>query len=135
MSALVWEGSQSGYAVPSGPAVGRRARPGHPHLVLVPALTPLRVAAGLRLTRLGRLVVTLTVLAVAVALGMVGLSGAGAAPAAHTVTVRSGQTLSEIAAAELPGIPVNRAVTDIRLANDLSTAQIGPGQRLVIPRS
>ncbi len=135
MSAQVWEGSASGYAVPSGPDTGRPVRPGRPRLVLVPALTPQRTRSGLRLTRRGRIVLALTVLAAALVLGLAGLPGAGAAPATHTVTVRTGQTLSEIAATELPGLPVSQAVTVIRLANDLNTAQIGPGQRLVIPRS
>ena len=49
------------------------------------------------------------------------------------MTVSSGDTLSEIAARELPGLPIAEGVIEIQLANGLSTAQISAGQALVIP--
>ncbi|GAA2154461.1 LysM domain-containing protein [Humibacillus xanthopallidus] len=88
----------------------------------------------LRLTRLGRLVVTLIV-ATAVALLGVGLAGqlATASSAPRPVTVVSGDTLSQIAARELPGLPISDAVIEIQLANGLSTSQIHAGQTLLVP--
>jgi LysM repeat protein len=88
----------------------------------------------LRLTRLGRLVVTLLVAAAVAVLG-VGLAGqlATASSAPRPVTVVSGDTLSEIAARELPGLPIADAVIEIQLANGLSSSQVHAGQTLLVP--
>ncbi len=112
------------------------------HLVLVPT-GPDAVRAGratrateppLRLTRLGRLVIALAI-ATAMALLGVGLAGqlATASSAPRAVTVVSGDTLSEIAARELPGLPIADGVIEIQLANGLSSSQVSAGQALVIP--
>jgi LysM repeat protein len=89
----------------------------------------------LRLSRRGRVVRTAVVAAVAVALGWTVLStvAAGAAPPVHTVTVESGQTLSSIAARELPGLPVRDGVAQIQLANGLNSSDVHVGQVLQIP--
>jgi LysM repeat protein len=116
------------------------------HLVLLPtgpdAVRSARAAARsaqsaqppLRLTRLGRLVVTLLIAGAAAVLG-VGLAGqlASASPTPRTVTVSSGDTLSGIAARELPGMPLSDAVIEIQLANGLSTSQVHAGQTLLVP--
>jgi len=112
------------------------------HLVLVPTgpdVVRARRAARateppLRLTRLGRLVVAV-IIATAIAVLGVGLAGqlATASSAPRAVTVVAGDTLSEIAARELPGLPIAEGVIEIQLANGLSTAQISAGQALVIP--
>jgi LysM repeat protein len=47
--------------------------------------------------------------------------------------VQSGQTLSEIAATQLPDLPVAEAVAQIQLANDLASDQVHAGQTLRIP--
>ena len=65
---------------------------------------------------------------------MVGLRGAGAAEPPRTVTVEAGQTLSEVAAAELPSMSISEGILAIQLANAMSTAQVSAGQQLVIPR-
>lgn len=99
------------------------AAPGHPRRVR-------------RLTRRGRLAVTVsTTLAVALATALaVGLLGAaGAAEAEQTVVIQPGQTLSQVAAEELPGLPLDRAIVEIQQANRLSTSQVAAGQELVIP--
>jgi LysM repeat protein len=109
------------------------------HLVLVPtgrdAVRAARVTQPpLRLTRLGRLVVTLLI-ATAVAVLGVGLAGqlATASSAPRPVTVQSGDTLSEIAARELPGLSIADAVIEIQLANGLSSSQVDAGQTLLVP--
>ena len=132
MSALAW-GTDVGYAgSPSSPRPG----PQRPHLVLVPG-GPARVAGprGLRLTRRGRLALVVLVVSLMAALGVVtGLRSAGAAePAPRVVTVDAGETLSEIAAAELPEHSISAGIVAIQLENGLSTAQVSAGQRLVIP--
>ena len=58
-----------------------------------------------------------------------------AAPAPAQVTVHAGQTLSGIAAHELPSLPLADAIVRIQLANDLATGQVDAGQVLVIPAS
>ena len=110
-----------------------------PQLVLVPTGRDVVRAARaaqppLRLTRFGRLVVTLLVTAVLVALGL-GLAGqlASAAVAPRSITVQTGQTLSGIAARELPDLPVSEGVVELQLANSLSSSMIHAGQRLVVP--
>ena len=73
-------------------------------------------------------------LVVVALLGGVGIRGAGAAEPTRTVTVAPGQTLSEVAAAELPELSISDGIVAIQLANRLSTAQVGAGQQLTIPR-
>ncbi|HZB67340.1 MAG TPA: LysM peptidoglycan-binding domain-containing protein [Ornithinibacter sp.] len=131
MSALTW-GTDVGYAgSPSSPRAGHQ----RPHLVLVPA-GPARVAttSGLRLTRRGRLALVVLVVSLMAALGVLtGLRSAGAAEPARVVTVEAGQTLSQIAAAELPDYSISAGIVAIQLENGLSTAQVSAGQRLMIP--
>jgi hypothetical protein len=91
-------------------------------------------AAPLRITRAGRLAITLTVLVAAVAIAiMVFAGGAPAAVSDHATTVQPGQTLSEIAVQQLPQLPVSDAVARIQVANDLTSSQIHAGQTLIIP--
>ncbi|MBK9476215.1 MAG: LysM peptidoglycan-binding domain-containing protein [Tetrasphaera sp.] len=113
MSAIAWE--------PVAPARPR------PQLVVIDG----GAAQGAGLPRWGR---WLWALALVVTMGWGGMTVTSAdAPASHVVTVESGQTLSEIAVRELPGMSVQRAVVALRVANDLSSSQIVPGQQLVIP--
>ena len=51
----------------------------------------------------------------------------------HATTVSAGQTLSEVAAAQLPSLPINEAVARIQLVNGLNTSQVHAGQSLLIP--
>jgi LysM repeat protein len=51
----------------------------------------------------------------------------------HSTTVSAGQTLSEVAATELPSLPNHNAVALIQLANGLNTSQVHAGQSLLIP--
>jgi LysM repeat protein len=114
----------------------RPLSPPRPRLRLVP--TGPDVEAGthpVRLSRRGRLVRTGAVVALALALGWTVAStvAAGAVPPLHTVTVGSGQTLSSIAARELPGLPVREGVAQIQLTNGLSSSDVHVGQILQIP--
>lgn len=88
----------------------------------------------LRLTRRGRLTLTLASTSVAAALvaTMSGLVPAFGEAPAREVVVRPGQTLSQIAATELPGLPLDRAIVQIQLANQLNTVHVQAGQRLQI---
>ena len=128
MSALAWDPADLGYAGASAP---RR-----PQLVVLPGggQGGTAVTGGVRITRRGRVALLVLVVALAAVLGLVGLRGAGAAEAPVTVTVDAGQTLSEVAAAELPGLSISEGILAIQLANDLSTAQVSAGQELVIPQ-
>ena len=135
MGAIVLDAAQQRHHRP--PA--RRHHACRSHLVLVPtgpeAVRAARAAQPpMRLTRLGRLVVSLLVAATVSVLG-VGLAGqlASATGASHTVTVQSGQTLSDIAARELPDLPIAEGVVELQMANGLSSNQIHTDQRLVIP--
>lgn len=119
---------------PTDPGVRR------PHLVLVPTgpgahgFAQAAPSGPLRLTRRGRLVLALLVLLLMAAAGLGVTTAFAAAPApSHTITVEAGQTLSEIALAELPGVALSDAIIEIQLANTLSTDQVHAGQRLTIP--
>ncbi len=126
MSAVAWDPAEIGYAVD-----GATRRP---HLVVLPG-GEAGASGGARVTRRGRLTLLALVLVLAAALGSVGLRGAGAAEPPRVLTVQPGQTLSEIAASELPALSIGEGIVAIQLANRLSTAQISAGQELVIPGS
>lgn len=49
------------------------------------------------------------------------------------VTVRGGETLSEIAARELPSVRTDRAVVRLQEANNLNSMHVEAGQRLLVP--
>ena len=111
-------------------------RPVRPQLVSVPTGedVAIRPAAPLRLTRAGRLAITVTVVILAVFLAISLTSGGASATAIdHSTTVQAGQTLSEVAAAQLPQLPVNEAVARIQVANDLAGSDVHAGQTLLIP--
>ncbi|HEU4998627.1 MAG TPA: LysM peptidoglycan-binding domain-containing protein [Lapillicoccus sp.] len=115
---------------------GRWLPTSRPRLRLVPTGPEGESAPrSVRLSRRGRLVRTGAVVAISVALGwtVVSTVAAGALPPVHTVTVESGQTLSSIAARELPGLPVREGVAQIQLANGLSSSDVHVGQILQIP--
>jgi LysM repeat protein len=132
-AAVAWEPAPTPCRMPS--------RTAWPQLRLVlPGerfVAPVRVAT--RINRRGRLLVTLTVLAAATTLGLtvantVMASGSQIEAPIHSVTtVSAGQTLSEVAAAQLPGLPINEGVARIQLANGLNTSQVRAGQSLLIP--
>ncbi|MEP7035732.1 MAG: LysM peptidoglycan-binding domain-containing protein [Actinomycetota bacterium] len=102
-------------------------------------VAPLGLAPRVRINRRGRLLLTLTILAGAVTLALtlatsvMASSGTDAPQIDHATTVSSGQTLSEVAAAQLPGLPINEGVARIQLANGLNTVQVHAGQSLLIP--
>jgi len=121
-----------------------------------PALTPIRTPAravprlrlaspgervsapecpAVRLSRRGRLLITLMVTAAVLSLTVMLTTPVSAAGSRidHATTVSVGQTLSEVAAAQLSSLPVNEAVARIQLANDLNTSQVHAGQLLLIP--
>ena len=128
MSALEWSPADPRY---TGPAAPRR-----PHLVVLPGGAGRPAQAGpARITRRGRLALSCLVLALVTAVALMGMRGAGAAEPLPTVTVAAGQTLSEVALAELPGMSIGEGILAIQIANQLSTAQVSAGQELVIPRS
>ncbi len=120
-----------------GAAVGRSTRRGHLRLVGSGegGADGVSGEAPLRVTRRGRLLITLTVVASLVVLvAVLTTVGATGAPGPEqTVTVQSGQTLSEVAATNLPGLSINDAVVELQLANDLSSLHVHAGQELVIP--
>ncbi len=130
---------QCGSAFPDGPThpaeLAPRMPDGRPRLRLVPTGPQVGDAsAALTMTRRGRLLRSGLVAAVtlAVAWTVVSAITAGAA-AAHVVTVTRGQTLSEIAARQLPDLPVRDGVAALQLANGLNTSDIHAGQVLTVP--
>jgi len=69
----------------------------------------------------------------AMALALAGAVDAAPQQIDHVTTVSAGQTLSEVAAVQLPSLPIPEAVARIQLANDLSSSQVHAGQSLLIP--
>ncbi|HEV7148559.1 MAG TPA: LysM peptidoglycan-binding domain-containing protein [Pedococcus sp.] len=125
-AAVAWDIDPAGVDLPS--------RPTRPQLVSVPCGDEVASAPAIRLTRAGRLCATT---AVAVALVVVAITlfsgGASATVIDHSTTVRSGQTLSEIAARQLPQLAVGDAVARIEVVNNLTSSQVHAGQTLLIP--
>ncbi|WP_338751539.1 LysM peptidoglycan-binding domain-containing protein [Janibacter alittae] len=122
------------HGAPTGVPASRPARTRH--LVSVPtgeAVTA-PTKGAVRLTRRGRLTMTLSTLALASVTGA-GVAFGGGAAAPEQVTVEAGQTLTAIAAAEMTGVPTDDAISAIRQANDLATSHVHAGQTLVIPAS
>lgn len=136
MSAVpAWQ-QRSTTAFAPAPTTGRPSETSQPrHLYLVPTGAEVRgPTRGWRLTRRGRL--SLTVIAAAVAALSLALSLTGGSPSLrvdHKVSVAPGQTLSEVASRELPSIDIGRAVVRLQLLNRLSSAEVHAGQVLEIP--
>lgn len=118
----------------SAPTSRRMPCPDRPRLVSLPTGDAVR-EPGFRLTRVGRAVVVSVALLLLVASAFIGWSGfsTGSVVPASDVVVQPGQTLSEIAAVELPALSISEGVTRIQLANDLVSGQVTAGQVLVIP--
>jgi len=114
------------------PLEGARSQP---VLRLVPSGPDVATSVpALRISRFGRLLATTSVVIVVTVLAvtLLGIAAAGAS-IDHTITVRVGQTLSEVASVELPQLSVAEGVAQIQLANDLSTSQVHAGQEIAIP--
>lgn len=106
-------------------------------------------APPLRLTRRGRLTVTLTLLVLALAVGLLGLLAAAAVGGAEdgaaatsqtagtattsTVTVAPGDTLWAIAERVDPHSDPRAVVERLRELNGLTTAQLRAGEELIVP--
>jgi hypothetical protein len=92
-------------------------------------------APATRLTRRGRIVGTLLAALAVATLALLLATSVDAAPPQidHATTVLSGQTLSEVAATQLPSLSTRNAVALIQLANGLSSSQVHAGQSLLIP--
>lgn len=122
--------------LPWGAPVGRRG----PSLRLVPTrvVTPTPTspddAHAVRLTRRGRLAVTLSVVAVLAATPLTVASLIESAGAGTEVVVRSGQTLSQVAATQLPQERLDLAIVRIQRVNSLSSNELQAGQVLQIPK-
>jgi hypothetical protein len=94
--------------------------------------------ATVRLTRRGRVVLVMTVMFALVIAGLTLGHGsslaASHAPAAHQrVTVEAGETLWAVAARVAPHDDPRIVIADIESFNHLQTANVEPGQQLVIP--
>lgn len=91
---------------------------------------------GVRLTRRGRLARTLAGFALAVLVVLMVLARLGGDPQLridHATTVLPGQTLSDVAHAQLPGLPLEDAVAAVQVANGLNSTELTAGQSLLIP--
>jgi hypothetical protein len=128
-AAVAWDVAPAPVRVPVRPARPRLVSvPTGPEVVLAPA-TPLR------LTRAGRLALTLTAVAAAAVTLAIALFTGGASATAidHSTTVQPGQTLSEIAVQQLPQLSMAEAVAQLQVTNDLSGGDIHAGQILLVP--
>jgi hypothetical protein len=108
------------------------------HRVRRPAPAP-QPRPTLRITRRGRLVLTLAFVAVLAALGIAGgsqaLAGSAAQPVpVHAVTVLPGDTLWSIAEPVTPpGEDVRDVIAEIAELNGLESSAVYAGQRLTVP--
>lgn len=113
----------------------RLVRPGEHGPQRVSEDVCLKARRGVRITRRGRLVITLVAtLAVAtLAVALATSVDAAAQHIDHATSVSAGQTLSGVASTQLPSLPVEDAVARIQLANRMNTSQVHAGQVLLIP--
>ncbi len=124
---------------PVGPSIPEV--PARPAVVTSPVAMPADGAdrrPALRLTQRGRLVRTLVLFAAAsllVSLAIARVVTPSPLVADRATTVRPGQTLSEIARAELPDLRVADGVARLRQLNGLAGTTIVAGQSLLIPAS
>lgn len=88
---------------------------------------------GMRMTRRGRLVITLSVMSSLLVAAAVTVALVLPAGASTDVVVQPGQTLSDIAANALPAVPLDRAIVQVQLANDMNSLHVQAGQTLHIP--
>ncbi|MGC1206678.1 MAG: LysM peptidoglycan-binding domain-containing protein [Ornithinimicrobium sp.] len=106
------------------------------HLRLVPTLemdVEADVPTRLKITRRGRLAATLSVVLALAAVTAITIALVLPASATSEIVVQPGQTLSEIAATQLPGLPLDRAIVQVQLANEMNTVHVQAGQTLQIP--
>lgn len=107
------------------------------HLRVVPPRSVESSPACARAAVLARRRFAVLILAVMVIAGAVfaGRAVASGQPegGASTVTVRAGETLSQIAAREMPEWANGAAVVELQRVNDLASPRVGSGQRIVIP--
>lgn len=115
-------------------------RHGDAVVIVFPARQPATPAVGLRLTRRGRLAITLATVSLLAAVGLVGASTALAGTsvsepvATEQVVVHPGHTLWGIAAAAAPaGADVRDVIIDIQEMNGLETSAVYAGQELTVP--
>lgn len=96
---------------------------------------------AVRLTRRGRVTVTLLALVLVIAAGFCfgRVSSRADSPhpsrAAHTVTVHAGETLWEVAQRVAPHVDPRLVVAVLERANRLSGPLVEPGQQLVVPEA
>lgn len=145
LASLAGETRQATAAPSLAPVLLRpRRRPGDASATSVSARpTAAQPPRVLRLTRRGRLAITLSATAVVVLLSLtlVPLVAAGVASAfsptpvsTATVVVEPGQSLWEVAESAAPGGDTASVVARIADTNGLTTAaEVRPGQRLIVP--
>ena len=112
-----------------------------PRVAVPRAVAPRAVAPRLRLTRRGRAVfATLLAAPIAIALAVAGFSGApaqaGVTPATGTfdyITVATGESLWDLAGWIAPDADPRDVVEALTSLNQLTSAEVQPGQRLAIP--
>lgn len=103
------------------------------------AVSTAPVVTRLRLTRRGRAVIAALVsLPLVVALVSMAINGGGATAtssgaAVETVTVEVGESLWSVAAAIAPEASTADVVADLIAVNKLTSAELLPGQVLVVP--
>ncbi len=128
----------------------RSARPqlvlvGQPTLAREPAASSARVrvqaGSAVQLTRRGRVVILLVLVAAGFALmlaltGLVGGAAAGtgpARPATHTIVVQPGQTLWSIARDVAPNADRRETIARIIQLNALPASGVSAGERIAVP--
>ncbi|MEI2827053.1 MAG: LysM peptidoglycan-binding domain-containing protein [Dermatophilaceae bacterium] len=107
------------------------------HLRVVPDVRPRQLQrqrqGALRLTRAGRLVVSVLVALILSGIALAVFTPRAVSAPQRVVTVQAGQTLSQIAVTLLPELSAAEGVARIQIANRLNSSHVLAGQQLVIP--
>ncbi|MFV0463031.1 MAG: LysM peptidoglycan-binding domain-containing protein [Nostocoides sp.] len=134
MSAAAWEAE---FDLRDGRGGAAIARPGRGVGIRPGVGAGVDGAGGrLRLTLRGRTLVSiLAAVVVSVVALLVFAATSVAQPTRKVITVHPGETLSQIAARELPEQPIRAGVIDLVVANGLQSDQVSAGQTLTIPNT
>ena len=105
------------------------------HLQVVPEVQPRPVTRSdrLRLTRAGRLALTVLITLLLSGVALAVMTPRAVSSPQRVVTVHAGQTLSELAATLMPEVTPAEGVARIQIANRLNSTHVLAGQQLVIP--
>lgn len=111
-----------------------RALPTRRHLSLVPLEAPVSAPkVSPRIYARRRFAALLVLLIIGGGALLAGKALASANAGATSVTVKQGETLSDVAHEKLPNLPLADAIAKFQRINDLNSMHVDAGEKLLVP--